>query len=217
MRGAWILVAAALAAPAASPEPVRQPGDPESCAGCHARQVTEWRGSAHAGAAASEGFLASLRRYGAPPATVADRCLGCHVPGAAERTVVAARLLAGVPAEGVTCVACHGGTPAAHPSRVRAGVPVEAAEACAGCHRWSPGGVACSTVFEGWRGSPAAAAALSCQGCHMRDGSHRVEGSRSREMLARAVSLRLQAEASAKGPVALVEVRNLAGHRLPDG
>ncbi len=226
---------AAAAAASVPAGPVPSPGDPESCRGCHPAQVEEWRGSPHAGAATTEGFLASLRRFAAwleehppaagqpgsrpaPAAAVAERCLGCHVPGAADPPVVAGRLLSGAAAAGVTCQACHGGTPAAHPTRYLAGITAAApAEACARCHRWEPPGVACSTVFDGWRASPAAAAGTPCQGCHMPAGSHRFEGSRSPAMLARAVALSLTAEAGAQGPVALIEVRNLAGHRLPDG
>jgi hypothetical protein len=200
------------------PGPVPHHDDPESCAGCHARQVAEWRASPHAKAAASEGFLASLRRYGAAPAVVAGRCLACHTPRAADPGAAAAGLLAGAPVAGVVCSACHGGSPAAHPTRYQPGVaPSAAAEACAGCHRWEPPAVACSTVYDGWRASPAAAAGISCQGCHMPDGAHRFEGSRSPAMLRRAATVAVSAEAGPEGPVALVEVRNLAGHRLPDG
>jgi hypothetical protein len=217
---AWVALGAALlpALAAAAPGPVARPSDPEACAPCHARQVEEWRASPHAHAAASEGFFASLRRWGAPAASVADRCLACHVPAASDRVAAAEGLLAGRHGAGVTCEACHGGTVAAHPTRFRPGVSAAApAEACAACHRWAPGGVACSTVYDGWRASPAAAAGSTCETCHMPEGSHRFAGSRSAEMLARAATLRVRAESSPEGPVALVEVRNLAGHRLPDG
>ncbi len=209
-----ILPALALAAPA----PVSHPADPAACAGCHARQVEEWRASPHAHAAASEGFLAALRRWGAPAGAVADRCLACHVPDAEDRVAAAHVLLTGGIEAGVTCRACHGGSPTAHPARFRSGTsPAAPAEACATCHRTVKGDVACSTVFDDWRESPAAAGGLTCQGCHMPAGSHRIAGSRSAEMLARAATVRVRATASAEGPVALVEVRNLAGHRLPDG
>jgi hypothetical protein len=206
-----------LALLATAPAPVADPRDPESCTACHDRQVEAWRASSHAKAAATEGFLASLRRYGAPAPVVADRCLGCHVPAAEGPTEVAGRLLAGRPAAGVTCVACHGGSPTAHPVRFLPGAAAAPAEACAGCHRWEPPAVACSTVYDGWRASPAAAAGVSCQQCHMASGSHRFEGSRSPAMLRRAATVRMAADAEGDLPIAVVEVRNLAGHRVPDG
>lgn len=208
----------ALALAATAPAPVAHPDEPATCASCHARQVEEWRDSPHAHAGASEGLLAALRRWGAPAADVASRCLGCHVPAAKDPAAVATRLLAGGTGAGVTCEACHGGSASAHPVRFRPGVSASApAEACATCHRTVPGGIACSSVFDDWRRSPAAAAGSTCQSCHMPAGSHRFAGSRSADTLARAVALRVRAAASAGGPVAVVEVRNLAGHRLPDG
>lgn len=215
MRGPLRLALVVLALLAAAPAPVADPRDPESCAACHGRQVEEWRASSHAKAAATEGFLASLRRYGAPAPVVAGRCLGCHVPSADDPTAVAGQLLAGRPASGVSCFACHGGSPAAHPGRYLPGV--DAPHACASCHHWEPPAVACSTVYDGWRASPAATAGVTCQGCHMPAGSHRFEGSRSPAMLRRAAAIGLTAEAGAGGPIAMVEVRNLAAHRVPDG
>lgn len=209
---------AVLAMAAEAAAPVADPADPAACAPCHARQVEEWRASPHAHAAASDGFFASLRRWGAPAEAVADRCLACHVPGAERPHAVARALLAGHAARGVTCEACHGGSANAHPSRfASAASPGRGADACATCHRWSPGGVACSMVYDGWRESPAAAAGDDCLTCHMPGRSHRFAGSRSADMLARAATVRVRAERGAGGPVALVEVRNLAGHRLPDG
>lgn len=217
---ALLAVAPALrAAVPAGPRPaaVPDPRDPERCVACHEGQVEAWRASSHARAAATDGFLASLRRYGAPAAVVAGRCLGCHVPAARDPTAVAGRLLAGQPAPGVTCIACHGGDPTTHPVRLPAGAETAPAETCAGCHRWQPPAVACSTVYDGWRASPAAAAGVTCQACHMPGGSHRFDGSRSPAMLRRAATVRVTAGADGSGPVAIVEVRNLAGHRLPDG
>ena len=220
--GLAALVAAAPALRAATPAglrpaPVADPDDPERCVACHEREVEAWRASSHAKAAATEGFFASLHRFGAPAADVASRCLACHTPAARDPAAAASRLIAGEPAPGVTCVACHGGSRAAHPVRVLPRAVGAPAETCAGCHRWQPPAVACSTVYDGWRASPAAAAGMTCQTCHMPDGSHRIEGSRSPAMLRRAATVRVTAGTDADGPVAIVEVRSLAGHRVPDG
>ncbi|HEX7128272.1 MAG TPA: multiheme c-type cytochrome [Thermodesulfobacteriota bacterium] len=215
LAAAPALRAAAPAGP--RPAPVADPDDPERCVACHDRQVEAWRASPHAKAAATEGFFASLHRFGAPATAVASRCLGCHTPAAHDPAAAAGRLIAGEPAPGVTCVACHGGSPTAHPVRSLAGETAAPAEACARCHRWQPPAVACSTVYDGWQESPAAAAGVSCQQCHMPGGSHRFEGSRSPAMLRRAATVRMTAGTDADGPVAIVEVHNLAGHRVPDG
>jgi hypothetical protein len=155
------------------------------CSECHAKMFDEWTGSAHAGAAGGELYLAMRK------AARGAGCDACHAP-------LVGLVPPGEPvaAEGVTCEVCHNlrevevtragaGFDLRPDTRIKYGPLCDAAdhyfhkmgcsplhqeaELCAGCHlyyRELPGGgsLPVFTEYEEWRDGPVK---RSCQSCHM--------------------------------------------------
>ncbi|MFT4627506.1 MAG: hypothetical protein ACI8PZ_006191 [Myxococcota bacterium] len=150
----------------------------EDCASCHVDHGAAFNASAHGDAAGSALFGAlraeALEAGGEP---LAGQCDACHSPGPSG--------------DGIGCVTCHAaaGNQGTHDGRLvldlrgpvrgptgRAdGAPHDtlqgsflgAAELCGTCHDSTgpPGFV--ESPFEHWSRSPAAAAGIGCQDCHM--------------------------------------------------
>jgi hypothetical protein len=85
--------------------------DPRACAPCHAAQVAEWEGSAHASAADDPLFRAMNRRGQRETAgALGAFCVGCHAPLAvAALATTDGQNLDDVPRtmKGITCQVCH--------------------------------------------------------------------------------------------------------------
>lgn len=101
--------------------PAGEPVDPEDdCGTCHGDVVATWSDSIHAHAYEDEYFQEAWAEQDNDPA-----CLACHTTGFVPAT-------GEYDNEGVSCVACHGEIPSAHPSE-----PVDgqlAHDACQDCH-----------------------------------------------------------------------------------
>jgi len=158
------------------------------CSECHRSAGDEWKGSAHARAAASKAYLAMHR------ATPAERCERCHAPLASAPAVDDL-----VASEGVNCDACHaiaetrarrsGGAfrlrlddnvkygplcdaKVIYFHRMGCAPFQEESAACGACHlfyRSLPGGgeLPVLTEYEEWASGPDGDGSMECQGCHM--------------------------------------------------
>lgn len=116
---------------------------PQDCATCHINIVAAWQTSTHAQAYADPVFQEKWQQGGSK-----TECLACHTTGYVAFSGEYA-------AEGVTCEACHGLTPANHPTE-----PVaidRSAEVCATCH---------ATTYNEWKISKHGEQQLACTTCH---------------------------------------------------
>lgn len=206
---------------------------PASCGGCHPQQHAEWAASAHARSARQPTFRALLPEVEAswgPTARAA--CERCHAGAALE------------PEPAIGCVTCHAatgnrgtrdgrltvlaGAPLAGPTGAAAGAPhatrdgdfLRAPDLCGTCHEVTGPRLFVEPTLTEFRASPAAAAGLTCQGCHMPrtpDGhtDHRFPGFRDDALLATALRLDV---APLPGGGARVTLTNAgAGHAVPTG
>jgi len=208
------------------PDEVIEPArdlSPASCGLCHRKQYREWSGSRHA-AAAGGGVLGQLPAFDPETRT---SCLGCHAPSSEQQD----RLDAADPGRvrslsGVDCVACHvrghrrhsaAGKSVTPHGRVVAEPLFEDVTFCSPCHQfpeWGErvNGKLLENTEQEWRASPAARAGISCQDCHMPDGSHKFKGIHDPEMSRRA----LQPDVRRDRQGLRIRVRNSgAGHALP--
>lgn len=231
----------------------------EPCGACHRRILAEWRGSAHARAATNPRFLAFFGDLAAPAG--AESCGACHVP---MQPGVDPRQAAGVAREGIGCDLCHkaaeihAGRTGVEALALRrppfgyqsifgplddvprgrdAHAPIfRESRFCGACHQSAPGPEAAYSEFAEWQASPAAAAGLTCQSCHMRGtgGADRIADLGPGQILrnpatlashglratpiADTAGLRLSARIDRDGVAVEATVENRgAGHRLPAG
>ncbi|HJO26676.1 MAG TPA: multiheme c-type cytochrome [Planctomycetota bacterium] len=143
------------------------------CTECHAAQVEEWAGSAHAFAWESPAYQAGLPHLRRPA-----RCHGCHAPEPLHLAQIGAkpRVRAEYRHLGVDCLACHlgpgetmlgphGRSSEAHATARGASFKPGSNDLCIVCHRVTVGpviGIAKGFVAEGPDGRQ-----RSCVGCHM--------------------------------------------------
>lgn len=240
---AAVVIAAALAvarddgddlsspAPAVALRPERVPDSADhECAGCHARVVDEWAGSAHGVAWLDEDYQAALADRTRP-----ELCHGCHIPEpllaqeALPRRVRARPETGAEPlGHGVSCQACHlgangellgarGAETDAHATAADGRLSLAGSNAlCAACHRTSIGPVV--GIARDFETAGLAERGLSCLGCHAAEvesggrmvRSHAIQTPRDPTFLRRA----FEVEASSDGGVH-VTIGNLAGHRVP--
>lgn len=113
------------------------------CAECHLDVVDHFAGSVHALAYADPVFQTAWQSQDEP-----IECLACHTTGFSPRTGL-------YEAEGVTCEACHGQTPANHPEEPMSIDP--GADVCADCH---------TTTFNEWETTLHAEQDIACTECH---------------------------------------------------
>ena len=203
------------------------------CAECHVEETREWARTLHANAWVDRAYQAELaktkRKQG---------CLACHIPqplhGAEGELVEQLTARTDDKHFGVSCASCHAGPGGvqygprgaatdAHPTaRAETFVGAGSNALCVRCHDTTVGpviGVAKDFVEAGLerRG-------LTCVGCHMGERvietpgqpartvrSHALQTPRDPAFLARAFGL----TAKRQGGRVVVEVENLAGHRVP--
>jgi hypothetical protein len=211
------------------------------CGECHEKMYDEWEVSAHAKAATSPRYKASLALASDPA------CVRCHVPlaDALPHDIVTT--------EGVTCDVCHtmrdpvpgkdGGTyTLAIDDMVKYGPrcdlkdhyfhrmgcsPVHAeGTICGACHWWEPKGVPVFTEYADWKAGPLSN--KPCQTCHMpgdtaliATGSPKRTGVPHHGLFGKKGDLRTKAlklEVTAKGTDVTVALTNTgAGHAVPAG
>ena len=204
------------------------------CAECHAAQVEEWSGSAHALAWENEPYQEDLEGR-----KKAESCHGCHAPVAlhgAEDALVAGKPEARKDARhlGVSCESCHlaadgallgptGAPTDKHATRKGASFSAAGSNAlCASCHRTTVGPVI--GLARDFEQSSAAAQGATCVSCHMApraevavEGgtrsvrSHALQTPRDPAFLALGFELELSLDPLG----ARLRVRNRAGHRIP--
>ena len=195
--------------------------DAADCGLCHRRQFEEWKGSWHA-RATSAGVLGQIEAFDDDIRTM---CLNCHAPRAEQQ---AALLAASPPSDvgGIDCAGCHVRShrrfgPRDRPSTPHGAVQAEplfrSSEFCAPCHQFTPDGVAINgklleNTLEEWRKSRHAADGVTCQDCHMPEGTHRFRGIHDADMLRR--GLALEVTRTPDGIVSTLTNQG-AGHALP--
>lgn len=104
----------------ASPLPVQDPVDTETCRACHASSVEAWEESTHGHATDEAGFVEVWQQQGEP-----TDCLSCHTTGYDPETNSSM-------ANNITCVACHSEGIENHPME-----PIKlnrSAALCGECH-----------------------------------------------------------------------------------
>ena len=194
---------------------------PSDCALCHPKQYQEWAGSLHAGAA-SPGLLGQLEAF---DDEIQGMCLNCHAPRAEQQALLKEQR-SEVQTDGVDCASCHlrfhqrygpRDTPLTPHGPVLAESLFWSSDFCAPCHQFEPDDVAVNgkllenTVKE-WMSSAYARQDVSCQDCHMQDGSHHFRGIHDPDTLRQ--GLAFMVERTADGIIATVSNQG-AGHALP--
>lgn len=188
------------------------------CAKCHASTHREWATSRHASAYTNPSFQVAFAWAQKDP-----WCLDCHgpVPSAVE--------------QGVTCSVCHvrdgvvlsARAPSAlseKAHRMRHEPLLSSSSFCARCHEFTfpKEGVRpveyttapLQQTFSEWDTSAAKAKGLSCQACHMEEGSHRFPGARDAPLLKRAIHVDV---APSPDGARIVATATGVGHRFPTG
>lgn len=175
--------------PATSSSPLAE----ATCAGCHAAQADEWRGSMHHASFTSADFQ---RSYHEEPR---DYCVSCHAP-LDDKTA------------GIGCTACHA-TDAKHASKTAERTHATT-KACKSCHDFDIPGA--RTVLQATEREhrESAFAERSCESCHMKTG-HRFDVTRNRDFLAKAIRVE-DARIDASQLVVRVASHGV-GHRFPTG
>ncbi|NJL93571.1 MAG: hypothetical protein HC915_07495 [Anaerolineae bacterium] len=138
-------VAAQEPTPGADAAPVQQSATAgQPCADCHLDVLRDWQGSVHANAYHDPLFQEAWAALDSD-----TECLACHTTGYQPFTGT-------YMTEGVSCEACHGPTPADHPTvpvAIDPGVTV-----CTDCH---------VTTFQEWQRSAHGDANVDCTACHL--------------------------------------------------
>jgi predicted CXXCH cytochrome family protein len=114
------LVLISVAFTQASPLPVEDPLDTETCRACHASTVEAWETSTHGHASDEEDFVKVWQEEGEP-----TECLACHTTGYDPETNT-------WKADNISCVACHNEGIENHPME-----PIKlnrSASLCGDCH-----------------------------------------------------------------------------------
>lgn len=214
-------------APQGPPPPQLAPAqaslEPQQCARCHIKQVREWGGSLHAGAA-SPGLAAQMD--GLPPEEVAS-CLRCHAPLAEQLTDERLR------GSGVGCAGCHvrgwkrTGPPNVAPSLLPLpGYPLQTLELyergdfCLPCHQLPPriavNGKPLLNTYKEWLEGPYMRRGVQCQHCHMPNREHTFLGVHDPDTFRQGIALTATARAQGGVVTVIAELANVgAGHYLP--
>lgn len=195
----------------------------QACGLCHQKQYEQWRDSLHA-RAFSPGLVGQLHAFDAADQT---DCLICHAPRSEQHDDWFSH---GYSAEeqvhGVDCAACHVRGHVRHGPRPVASTPHGAvrgepqfgeARFCSACHQFDDTGATLNgkpleNTYAEWEASRYASAGVTCQDCHMPQGSHRFLGIHDPDMTRQALGV--VAWRTAEG--VRLQARNRgAGHALP--
>jgi hypothetical protein len=190
------------------------------CGLCHPHQFQQWRESFHA-KAAGPGLLGQLSLF---DEEITRSCLNCHAPRSEQQSRLLEDQQASV--HGVDCATCHVRAHRHFGPRSIAMTPHGTVEAepifmqstfCAPCHQFGDDAIAVNgkpleNTFEEWKAGPYAKKDMTCQSCHMQDGSHRFAGIHNPEMVRVALSVRAK---RTKTGIAVVMHNRGAGHSLP--
>jgi mono/diheme cytochrome c family protein len=194
------------------------------CERCHAKQIREWDGSLHRGAA-SPGLLAQTEYELAPDDRA--RCLRCHAPLAEQAVDPALR------GDGVSCAGCHvrgwvrRGPPRVAPSLLSLpGYPLvtvglyERSDFCLPCHQLPPrtavDGRPLLDTYREWLDGPYLSRGVQCQHCHMPNREHSVLGVHDPGTFRQGIQLTAEAHRRAGTVTAVASLTNIgAGHYLP--
>lgn len=208
----------------------------ETCAGCHAQIVQDWRGSRMAAATRDPVFLEDFRGQGEPYV-----CLHCHAPLPAQRPLIVTGMAnfrpivpistpnpdydADLYQEGVTCVVCHleegamvGPKQTQAPHATRYDAQFRDGSRCAPCHQMAiPPGVfkldrPLADTHSEWKSwMELTGRTETCVDCHMPGGRHTFPGAWDTQLLVNGLGATVRRE----GEQAVVTLHNRAGHRYP--
>ena len=194
----------------------------QTCGLCHPRQFRQWRQSLHA-AAVGPGLLGQLATFDREAAAA---CLACHAPRAEQQAAILAGPSSAPAGGGVDCAACHVRAHRRYGPRDKPVTPHGAVAAmplfgdsafCAPCHQFADGagevgGAPLQDTNREWAASRYAATAVTCQRCHMPQGSHRFAGIHDPATTRRALAVSVKRDESG----VVLTARNAgAGHALP--
>lgn len=217
----WTLPVSAQGQPAADMSWPMSSLSPEDCGLCHPKQFDEWRTSWHA-KASSPGLLGQLPAFDDETRTM---CLNCHAPRT-EQQESASEPAALTDVGGVDCAACHVRAhqrfgPSDRATTPHGSVLAEplfwSADFCAPCHQFTPDDVAVNgklleNTHAEWRASRYAGQGITCQDCHMPDGSHRFRGIHDPDMLRQGLALDVH---RTQDGITATLTNHGAGHALP--
>jgi len=215
-----------------------KPLDAATCGLCHRRQFEQWRGSLHA-RAVGPGLLGQLPAMTRDDAAY---CLTCHAPRIEQQRRILSARMASEPEQalpdgaslmqawtaddGVDCAGCHVRAhrrygPNDKPITPHGPVAVRPlfrqSDFCAPCHQFPEGvgelaGTPLQNTHAEWAASRHAAMGITCQDCHMPDGSHAFRGIHDPEITRRALHIELTRRAEG---VSLSVSNTGAGHAVP--
>lgn len=191
------------------------------CALCHPKQFDEWKTSLHANAA-SPGLLGQLEAF---DEETRHMCLNCHAPRREQQLQLDFQS-ADFQTGGVDCASCHlrahqrfgpRDAPLTPHGQVLAEPLFWSVNFCAPCHQFEQGDVAVNGKFlentvEEWRVSAHAKRDVTCQDCHMPEGSHNFRGIHDADTIRR--GLDFVVKRTPDGITATVSNHG-AGHALP--
>lgn len=190
---------------------------PQSCGACHPAQLADWKTSLHA-KSMGPGLTGQLVELWRSDAESARLCLTCHAPLAEQQPENRAIFDSALQGQGIVCAACHVRAhqrfgPPRRAEAVPAPVPTGrlphggatrtpafmSSQFCSGCHQFEPDGFALNgklleNTYAEWMASPAAAAGVQCQDCHMPDRRHLWRGIHDPAMVRSGVAVTVVSE-----------------------
>jgi hypothetical protein len=208
----WQRPIAAQGAPPAGFSPLEASLAPQSCGTCHPAQLADWKTALHA-RSMGPGLTGQLVELWRSDAESARLCLTCHAPLAEQQPDNRPIFDSTLQHQGVVCAACHvraherfgpprressGPAPASQVRPPHGGATRTpaflASEFCSICHQFEADGFALNgklleNTYEEWKASPAAAAGVQCQDCHMPDRRHLWRGIHDPEMVRSGVTV----------------------------
>lgn len=195
---------------------------PKSCGLCHKKQYDEWQDSWHA-KAASPGLLGQLHYFDQESS---ESCLTCHIPRS-EQLQQWQQQPNNFQGTGIDCASCHmrqhqrygaNDKPTTPHGIVKKNPLFKQADFCSPCHQFSEGkglklaGTFLENTHQEWQQSSWSKQGITCQGCHMSQGSHQFKGIHDADMTRRAFNIKAVREE--KG-FRLSLTNQYAGHALP--
>lgn len=222
-EGYWTLPVPNQGKPPASHYELTYDISPFRCSLCHIKQFSEWLGSQHA-RASSKGLLGQLPAYDQETRTA---CLNCHAPTSEQQELFADSESGQIQyLYGVDCASCHLRGHTRYGAKSQPVTPhgqviqlelFKQSDFCSPCHQfpeWGErvNGKLLENTEQEWQHSSYAEQGISCQQCHMPDGSHEFKGIHDPDMTLKALKLEVQ---RTKDGIAINAWNAGAGHALP--